>query len=148
MKIQSGWNFVRKGVQKQEPQGAVPTPPRSFSDMMRQQEQNASQEQLKRMLDEIEKQGERLAKSMTVRELRQYRMLVKRFLDDTVRRGVGIKETRGFDRRGRTKRYKILDEIDARLLAMADELLEHEQGRLEILRNIGEIRGLLINLTF
>jgi hypothetical protein len=147
MKIHSGWNFVRKDVQKQ-PQGAVPTPPRSFSDMMRRQEQNASQEQLKRMLDEIEKQGERLAKSMTVRELRQYRMLVKRFLDDTVRRGVGIKETRGFDRRGRAKRYKLLDEIDARLLEMAEELLEHEQGRLEILRKIGEIRGLLINLTF
>jgi hypothetical protein len=148
MKIHSGWNFVPKDIQKQEPHGPVMSPPRSFSDLMRQQEQNATEEQLKRMLEQIQKQGERLAKSMTVRELRQYRLMVKRFLEDTVRRGVGIKETRGFDRRGRTKRYKLLDEIDARLLEMADELLEHEQGRLEILRKIGEIQGLLINLLY
>ena len=31
---------------------------------------------------------------------------------------------------------------------MADDLLEHEQGRIEILQKIGEIRGMLINLFF
>ncbi len=93
-------------------------------------------------------QGDRLARSMTVRELKAYRMMVKRFLEDTVRRGVGIKESRGWDRRGRGKRYKLLDEVDAALLAMADELLETEQGKIELLQKIGEIRGMLINLVF
>lgn len=39
-------------------------------------------------------QGERLARSMTIRELKAYRLLVKRFLEDTVRRGVTMKEAR------------------------------------------------------
>ena len=51
--------------------------------------------------------------------------MVKQFLEDTVRRGIGMKETRGFDRRGRTKRYKLLEEIDAALVSMGEELLEH-----------------------
>ena len=148
MKIQSDWGVVRKGIKKPEQHGASPLQKRSFADLMQQQEQNASKEQLKRMLEQIDLQGERLSKSMTVRELRTYRAMVKKFLDETVRRGVGIKETRGFDRKGRSRRYKILDEIDAKLLEMADELLEHEQGRIEILRKVGEIRGLLINLVF
>jgi hypothetical protein len=61
---------------------------------------------------------------------------------------VGLKETRGWDRRGRNRRYKILDEIDRILLDMADELLEHEEGRIRLLQSIGEIRGLLINLLY
>lgn len=148
MKINPGWGSIRKDLKKQEQAHMTPMNQGSFSDMMQQQDQRASQEQIRRMLDQIDVQGDRLSKSMTVRELLQYRLLVKRFLDETVRRGVGIKDTRGWDRRGRGKRYKILDEIDARLLEMADELLANEQGRIEILEKIGEIRGLLINLSY
>lgn len=148
MKINPGWGSIRKDLKKQEQAQMTPMNQRSFSDMMHQQDQRASQDQMKRMLDQIDVQGDRLSKSMTVRELLQYRLLVKRFLDETVRRGVGIKDTRGWDRRGRGKRYKILDEIDARLLEMADELLANEQGRIEILEKIGEIRGMLINLSY
>lgn len=107
-----------------------------------------TQEQLQQKLTEIHNQGERLARTMTVRELKMYRQMVKRFLEDTVKRGIGLKELRGFDRRGRTKRYKLLDEIDSALVSMAEELLESEQGRIELLGRIGEIRGLLINLLF
>jgi uncharacterized protein YaaR (DUF327 family) len=100
------------------------------------------------MLEQIQLQGERLSKSMTVRELRQYKLLIKKFLEDTARRGVQLRDTKGWDRRGRSKRYKLLEEIDENLLVMADDLLEHEQGRIEILQKIGEIRGMLINLFF
>lgn len=121
---------------------------KSFSDMMQQQGENASGEELNRRLQEIQQQGDRLAQSMTVRELKAYRLMVKRFLEDTVRRGVGVKDTKGWDRRGRGKRYKLLDEIDSALLGMGEELLSTEEGRLDLLQKIGEIRGLLINLSF
>jgi len=74
--------------------------------------------------------------------------MVKRFLEDTVRRGIGLKETRGWDRRGRVKKYKLIEEIDAALVSMGEELLQTEEGRLELLAKIGEIRGLLMNLLF
>nr|WP_156158112.1 YaaR family protein [Paenibacillus sp. VKM B-2647] len=123
-------------------------PARSFADTMQQQDEKVTGEQLARMAEQIKLQGDRLARSMTVRSLRMYRALVKQFLEETARRGVGLKETKGWDRRGRTRRYKLLDEIDSRLTAMADELVETEQGRLELLQRIGEIRGLLINILF
>jgi uncharacterized protein YaaR (DUF327 family) len=62
--------------------------------------------------------------------------------------GIGLKDTKGWDRRGRGKRYKLLEEIDSVLVSMGDEMLEHEQGRIDMLNKIGEIRGLLINLFF
>ncbi|GBG08433.1 hypothetical protein B1748_27530 [Paenibacillus sp. MY03] len=128
--------------------GGRPVQPVSFSDVLVQQNAQRTNEQLQQKLQDIHNQGERLAKLMTVRELKLYRAMVKKFLEDTVKRGVGLKEVRGFDRRGRVKRYKLLDELDETLVSMAEELLDSEQGRLELLNKIGEIRGILINLLF
>lgn len=148
MKIDPGWRPFGKELRRTDNAPTHPVENRSFSDSLRQQDEKASQEQLNLLLDQIRVQGERLSKAMTVRELRQYKQLVKQFLDETARRGVGLRDTRGWDRRGRTKRYKLLDEIDGHLLALADELIESEQGKIEILHRIGEIKGLLINLSF
>lgn len=147
MKIDPGYRPLGQNRTNND-SGAKPIQMRSFADAMVQQDAQRTQEQLQQKLQEIHLQGDRLAKVMTVRELKLYRQMVKRFLEDTVKRGIGLKELRGFDRRGRTKRYKLLDEIDAALVSMAEELLESEQGRIDLLGRIGEIRGLLINLLF
>ncbi|MWC31146.1 YaaR family protein [Paenibacillus sp. MMS18-CY102] len=146
MKIESGWRPLEQRSRPDQSNKAIVT--RSFSDVLHQNDSERTTEQLQRKLQDIHNQGERLARSMTVRELKQYQQMIKKFLEDTVRRGVGLKEHRGFDRRGRIKRYKLLDEIDEKLIEMAEELLQTEQGRIELLSKIGEIRGLLINLFF
>ncbi|WP_435923234.1 YaaR family protein [Paenibacillus sp. DYY-L-2] len=147
MKIDPGYRPLKSSLGVTD-NAAKPVQSKSFSDVMQQHGEQASKEELNRRLKEIQLQGDRLARSMTVRELKAYRLLVKRFLEDTVRRGVGIKESRGWDRRGRGKRYKLLDEVDAALLSLADELLETEQGKIDLLQKIGEIRGMLINICF
>lgn len=148
MKINPGWRPFGKEIQRMENTASQQLQQKSFSDMMQQQNEGANQEQLQRILQEIHMQGDLLSKSMTVRELRQYKLLVMRFLEETVRRGVQLRDTRGWDRRGRSKRYKLLEEVDQELLTLADDMLESEQGRIDILHKIGEIRGMLINLVF
>lgn len=147
MKIDPGYRPLKSSLSGSD-SAAKPIQAKSFSDVMQHHGEQSSKEELARKFKEIQLQGDRLARSMTVRELKAYRTMVKRFLEDTVRRGVGIKESRGWDRRGRGKRYKLLDEVDAALLAMADELLETEQGKIELLQKIGEIRGMLINICY
>lgn len=124
------------------------TPTHNFADLMQQQEEQRTHEELQRKLEDIRMQGDRLTRSMTVRELVLYRQMVKAFLEDTVRRGIALKETRGWDRRGRGKRYKLLEEVDAMLVGMGEELLQSEEGRLDLLQKVGEIRGMLINIVF
>ncbi|CAM3673267.1 YaaR family protein [Marinicrinis lubricantis] len=148
MKINPGFRSINPDIRKSDSGGSQPLQNQAFSDMMKHHQHRSSQEQLKKMLDQIQLQGDRLIRSMTIRELRQYKRMVRQFLEETVRRGVGLKETRGWDRRGRGKRYKLLEEIDHHLLEMADELLQVEEGRVNILHKVGEIRGMLINLLF
>ncbi|MBO9597200.1 MAG: YaaR family protein [Cohnella sp.] len=148
MKIQSpGYPLINKAV----PRGELSSRPQqmqSFGDLLHHQDEQRTQEELQRKLEDIRLQGDRLARSMTVRELVLYRQMVKSFLEDTVKRGIGLKDTRGWDRRGRSKRYKLLEEVDAMLVAMGEELLATEEGRLDLLNKVGEIRGILINLAF
>jgi uncharacterized protein YaaR (DUF327 family) len=148
VKINPGWRPLNKEVKLPDNMAANHVQQKTFSEMMQQNDGKAAVTELNRMLEQIQMQGERLSKSMTVRELRQYKLLIKKFLEETARRGVQLRDTKGWDRRGRSKRYKLLEEIDENLLAMADDLLDHEQGRIEILHKIGEIRGMLINLFF
>jgi uncharacterized protein YaaR (DUF327 family) len=148
VKINPGWRPLNKEVKVPDHMTANLVQQKTFSEMMQQNDGKAAVTELNRILEQIQLQGERLSKSMTVRELRQYKLLIKKFLEETARRGVHLRDTKGWDRRGRSKRYKLLEEIDDNLLAMADDLLEHEQGRIEILQKIGDIRGMLINLFF
>lgn len=148
MKIQPGVSPFGRNVQRADSPAQQPVAPKSFADTMRQQQEQRDKDHLRQMLAQIHEQGERLARSMTVRELHAYKQMVKRFLEDTLKRGIGLKETHGWDRRGRAKRYKLLEEVDRLLVEMGEELLQHEEGRLELLEKVGEIRGLLLNVYF
>ena len=148
MKIQSpGYPLINKAVPRSE-LASRPQQMQSFGDLLHHQDEQRTQEELQRKLEDIRLQGDRLARSMTVRQLVLYRQMVKSFLEDTVKRGIGLKDTRGWDRRGRSKRYKLLEEVDAMLVSMGEELLATEEGRLDLLNKVGEIRGILINLAF
>ncbi|MFF2912669.1 YaaR family protein [Paenibacillus sp. NPDC057934] len=147
MKINPGYRPLKSELSNAEGLNK-PVQQKTFSDVFQQQGEQKTKDELNRQIREIQLQGDRLSKSMTVRELSIYRTLIKRFLEETARRGVILKETKGWDRRGRSKRYKLLEEIDTALLSMADDLLSNEQGRIDLLGKVGEIRGLLLNLAF
>ncbi|MEF2247644.1 MULTISPECIES: YaaR family protein [unclassified Paenibacillus] len=147
MRVDQGWRPLGQNRTAND-SATRPVQPTSFADVMVQRDAERTHEQLQQKLQDIHRQGERLARIMSVRELKLYQQMVKQFLEDTIRRGVGLKEVRGFDRRGRVKRYKLLEQIDETLVSMAEELLDSEEGKLELLNKIGEIRGLLINFLF
>ncbi len=147
MKINPGYRTLKSELPNTEGTSR-PIQQKTFSDVFQQQSEQKTIDELNRQIKDIQSQGDRLAKTMTIRELTIYRIMIKKFLEETARRGVILKETRGWDRRGRGKRYKLLEEIDSALLTMADDLLSSEQGRIDLLGRVGEIRGLLINLSF
>jgi len=147
MRVDRGYHPLTTNRTAKE--GIVKTSPSTqFSELLSQSNKQHSISELEMQLKGIQEQGDRLARNMTIRELKQYRQLVKRFLEDTLKRGVGLKEVKSFDRRGRMKRHKLLQEVDEKLVLMGEELLETEEGRLQLLQTMGEIRGILINLLF
>ncbi|MEI2367959.1 YaaR family protein, partial [Niallia circulans] len=81
-----------------------------------------------------------------VDDLRRYKKMVKDFMDEAVNNALKLEEQSGFNRRGRTKVYKIVKEVYKKLLELTNTLLDKEKNGLDILQSVGEIQGLLINI--
>lgn len=124
----------------------VPSESISFSELMQKKRDESNMERINKLIQDIEDQGKVLAETSTIEELRKYKMLVKEFMDDAVKNGVAMEERRGFNRRGRTKIYKMITEVDKKLLELTDAVLKKEEKGLRILDLVGEIKGMLINV--
>lgn len=117
-----------------------------FGDMIVKQGTKMQSEQLTRLLGDISAAGDRVARNRTLRELTRFKMLVKRFLQETVDYGLEMKQSHTWNRFGEGRRLKIVETIDERLVELAQDILNEEKETIDLLDKIGEIKGLLINL--
>ncbi|WP_100372513.1 YaaR family protein [Bacillus sp. FJAT-45037] len=138
--------IARTGLGKIEPKKQEPTGKVSFQEVIGKQRDEKAYEKLTQMMHKIDDQGKVLSETRTVEELRKYKQLVKDFMEDAVQFGLSLEERRGFNRRGRTKIYKIVQEVDRKLLDLTDAVLAKEKKGLQILDMVGEIKGLLVNI--
>ena len=51
------------------------------------------------------------------------------------------------DRRGRHRVYGIIRQVDKNLDELAEELMKDEKNQIDILNKVGEIEGLLLDIT-
>lgn len=133
-------------LEKVQIKNNIPTESISFQEVMSKNRQNTVYDKMTKMVQEIEEQGKVLAENRTVDHLRKYKKMVKKFLEEAVQNGLQLEEQRGFNRRGRTKIYKIVKEVDKKLIDLTNEVLDKEKKSMDILSMVGEIKGLLINI--
>ena len=102
---------------------------------------------LNQLMTQITEQGERIAQHMDIRDMKKYRGLVKDFMNEVVNRSHEFSRENFLDRRGRHRVYGIVKLVDKNLDDLATELLKDEKDNLTILSKVGEIRGLLIDIS-
>lgn len=136
----------RASLNKTNAKKEVATERVSFSEVMSKGRDQQNYDKLSRLMQQIDDQGKVLSETRTVDELRKYKQLVKEFMEDAVKFGLSLEERRGFNRRGRTKIYKIVKEVDRKLLDLTDAVIQKQKKGLEILDMVGEIKGLLVNI--
>lgn len=105
------------------------------------------QEKLNGLMSDITTQGEKLAEHMDIRDMKKYRELVKDFLNEVVNRSHKFSRENFLDRRGRHRVYGIVKLVDKNLDDLAGELVKDDKDHLTILSKIGEIRGLLLDVS-
>jgi uncharacterized protein len=118
----------------------------SFAEVVAKQNEELALERLQQLAKEIEEQGKVLAESRSVEELRKYKKLVKTLLDDVVKNGLQLSEQHGFNWSGRSRLYKIVKEVDKKLIDLTNAVLQKEKQGIDLLSTIGEIQGLIINI--
>ena len=131
---------VEQTPQVQETDGTF-----KFTLVSRIEEQDL-QNALTQMMEEITRQGDKLAKHRDIKDMKRYRTLIKDFLNEIVNRSHAFSRENFLDRKGRHRVYGIIRLIDKNLDELAQELVKDEKDNLSILSKIGEIRGLLLDI--
>ncbi len=119
-----------------------------FSDFLQKEQQQQTREQLNQLLEDIDEQGKKLLISKGLRELSTYKTLIRRFINEVVENALLLEDKYSYDKAGRKKRYKVLKEIDEKLMSLSEMILEKESDQIKLLEEMGDIRGLIVNLYY
>lgn len=138
--VRVGIDKIRKDTMQNNTQSA------KFGQMITKQDQRMQTEALTKLLGDITTAGDRLARSRNLRDMAKFKMLIKKFLEEAVDFGMGLKQSHTWNRFGEGRKLKIVETIDEKLVELAEEILSQEKSSIELLDKIGEIKGLLINL--
>lgn len=125
---------------------AASAPKISFTEILALKDYDHQKAALQEALDEIDRMGQALVEDRTVENLYAYKALVRSFIEETVSKGLALRERRGFSRTGRSKIMRTVEEVDAKLVELTNLILKREHKELGVLKKVGEIQGLLINL--
>ena len=117
-----------------------------FGKMVAQHGAKLHGEQITRLLGDISSAGDRIARSRNMRDMARFKMLVRRFLKEAVESGLELKQSHTWNQYGEGRRLKVVKTIDEKILALSEDLLNEEKTAIDLLEQIGEIKGLLINL--
>ena len=110
------------------------------------QTQKIKRIELQTFLSRLETQGTKLAQSLSIRDLRDFRDMVKSFLRSTFGQSRTLQEDSSWDAQGRPKVMARVAKIDQSLDELGKQLLDKQAQPLGILAKIDEIRGLIVDL--
>lgn len=116
------------------------------TELMDQQADGVSHEEMEAMLKKIDEQAARLGKTPTYDELKEYRTLIKNFVGAAVSNMYEVRTSAGWDRMGRQRVYTTVRKIDRKLEDMAERIRLGQSDQLDIVAAHDAIRGMLVDL--
>lgn len=116
---------------------------KNFSQSFSFAHQRKNEEELKQMLNDIKKKGNRLAISKTYADVRAYKNMIKEYLDNVLSYMYSLKKDISF---WQTQYFMTIDVIDSKLEELTNMLMSEEKENLNIASTIDEITGLVVDI--
>ena len=116
------------------------------AELLEQQDEGVSHEEMEAMLKKIDDQAARLTKTPTYDELKEYRTLIKNFVSAAISNMYEVHTSAGWDRMGRRRVYTTVRKIDNRLEEMAEKIRLGQSEQLDVIAAHDAIRGMLVDI--
>ena len=114
-----------------------------FSTMLDLENKEQTEQEIKKMLDDIDIVGKRLASRRRLKDAKEYKKKIQRYLSFVVKNAYKLKKEPG------PFNYGIhikIDVINEKLDEMTKELINKEKDNIDIANKIEEIRGLIVDV--
>jgi hypothetical protein len=118
----------------------------AFSALVKEGQAKLQKEALDRLLTDIEQQADWVMRSRTMESFLRFKRQVQQFMKEAVNAGFELRQSREWHHGGGPKTLTIVKKIDEKLAEMTEQFLRKGQQALDLLADIGEIKGLLMNL--
>ena len=132
---------VRRGAIAQDRK--VVSSRKDFSQNLNQEREKKSHEQLKKMVDDIKKKGNRLVITKTYADVSLYKKMIKEYLESVLRYMYDTKKDISF---WQTQYFITVDTVDEKLGELTSMLLGDEKANLDIAATIDDIQGLIVDI--
>lgn len=102
-----------------------------------------SEEQLKEMLEDIKKKGNRLTITKCYSDVKAYKNMIREYLQSVLRHMYNVKKDISF---WQTQYFLTVETVDAKLEELTQLLLNQENENLNVAAMIDEITGLVVDI--
>jgi len=105
--------------------------------------QQKSEQQLKDMMDDIKKKGNRLSITKCFADVKAYKNLIREYLDSVLKHMYEVKKDISF---WQTQYFITVDTVDVKLEELTQMLLSQEKENIDVANTIDEIAGLIVDI--
>jgi uncharacterized protein len=116
---------------------------KGFSQSFNFAQQKKSEQQLKQMLEDIKKKGNRLVITKCYADVAAYKRIIKEYLESVLDYMYRVKQDISF---WQTQYFVTVEIIDSKLEELTQMLLSDEKENLSIASTIDEISGLIVDI--
>ena len=117
-----------------------------FLDTLQEVHDTNIKEKLDKLLGQIDKQGEKLSRKRTFKELVRYKKMVQQFIKEAVEKMYKVKEEFSTYGSGNHKVYNLVEKVDESLEELTELVLDKQSTQMEILDRLDEVRGMLVDI--
>jgi uncharacterized protein YaaR (DUF327 family) len=100
------------------------------------------------LLTKLDEQSAALKKSPSIAGIRQYRQLVKEFMEEALANSYQVESGVKWDYSGNRRQYVIVKNINQSLEEITEVFLNQEKAQIDLVAKLDEIRGMLVDLFF
>lgn len=118
----------------------------TFKIKLNEIEQESIRTELKSLYEKIETTAGKLSEKLFIDDLISYKKLVREFLNIAVNNSHVFFKENSLDRRGRHRIYSLVKKVDQELDELTQEFIDLESNRLNILKKLNHIQGILMDI--
>ena len=116
---------------------------KDFSQSFNKERQRKSEEQLKKLVDDIKKRGNKLILTKTYVDVVMYKKMIKEYLESVLKYMYETKKDISF---WQTQYFVTVDTVDGKLEELTQAVLGDQKDNINIAATIDEIQGMIVDM--
>lgn len=132
---------VRRGTVT--PERKAVSEKKDFSQNFNRERQRKSEEQLKKLVDDIKKRGNKLILTKTYVDVVMYKKMIKEYLESVLKYMYETKKDISF---WQTQYFVTVDTVDGKLEELTQAVLGDQKENINIAATIDEIQGMIVDM--